>query len=185
MRLLLTFTLILYSAMSFAGQTLAEFESDSGDVLLIHRLANNEIWGSFFITDQVSDSFSSHELMLLQVDQHQPVQLDYQKVCGGAGRGEQTVIYDFAQQNDEWQFSQSRVNDNVKSTLGELAWDAQPYQRMRSDRRPEVVDFAIQGELAADNLLVQFKQGEQVVFRYTTDAGESREARFHLHQQWW
>ena len=54
---------------------------------------------------------------------------------------------------------------------------------MRSDRRPEVVDFPIRASLAIDSLWQQFIQGSVIVFRYVTDAAETRQAEFDLHSK--
>jgi hypothetical protein len=176
----------LFSTSLMADVTLAEYHSPTGDTLMIHRLQNQEIWGSFLITDQIADSFSSYELMVMQVDQYQPIQLDYQKVCGGAGRSQPTLMYDFEQSADKtWLFHTQQPVTEDSSLLNQLLIQAQPYQHMRSDRRPEVVDFAIRGELAVEGLHHQFKQGQELVFRYITEAGEQREARFHLPSQSW
>lgn len=163
-----------------AQTTLLELISETGDSLMLHRLNNGEIWGSFMITDQVVDSFAVNELIVLQVDKNQPIKLDHEKRCNTPAGESQKVSYDFqAQQDqDEWLFS--RVNTNKPDILKLTGWDKDIYAHMRSDRRPEVVDFPIQGELALEGLLQQFKHGQQVTFRYTTEAGESRQAQFSL-----
>ncbi|MFT7413530.1 MAG: hypothetical protein ACI9FO_000178 [Methylophagaceae bacterium] len=156
-------------------------DSDTGDTLMFHRLNNGEIWGSFMITDQIAASFADQELIVLQVDQNQPIKLDKGKLCGG-GKAEtsQQVSYSFKTQlsQAEWQFNRVEA---VKPDILKLAgWDKNSYQHMRSDRRPEVVDFPIQGSLAIDNLWQQFTHGDVIVFRYVTDAAETRQAEFYL-----
>tara|TARA_R110001606_G_scaffold346892_3_gene495941 strand:- start:52166 stop:52732 length:567 start_codon:yes stop_codon:yes gene_type:complete len=155
-------------------------DSDTGDTLMFHRLNNDEIWGSFIITDQVVDSFADNELIVLQVDQNKPIKLDHQKQCGG-GLGEKQQVgfsFDTKPNHNQWQFNQVTLdNPDILKLAG---WDKDSFHHMRSDRRPEVVDFPIQGELAIDSLLHQFKQGERVVFRYTTESGQTRQAEFNL-----
>lgn len=78
----------------------------------------------------------------------------------------------------KWQFNQVEA---VKTDILKLAgWDKDTYQHMRSDRRPEVVDFPIRSPLAIDSLSLQFIQGKIMVFRYVTDAAEIRQAEFNL-----
>ncbi len=159
-------------------------ESASGDTLMFHRLNNGEIWGSLMITDRVSDSFADHELIVMQIDQNQPIKLDQAKRCGG-GKGDtsQQVGYSFETEasQDKWQFNQVEA---VKPDILKLAgWDKEIYQHMRSDRRPEVVDFPIRGSLAIDSLWQQVTQGDVIVFRYVTDAAETRQAEFDLHSK--
>lgn len=157
--------------------------SETGDTLMIHRLKNGELWGSFMITDQVADSFAENELIVMQIDQHQPIKFDHQKLCGSPAREEQKVSYSFQSEpnQDQWQFS--RIATTQPDILKLTGWDKETYQHTKSDRRPEVVDFPILGSIAIESLWQQFKQGEQIVFRYTTDADESRQAVFELKNQ--
>ncbi|MDO7667194.1 MAG: hypothetical protein MUQ39_02285 [Pseudomonadota bacterium] len=159
-------------------------QSTTDDTLMFHRLNNGEIWGSFLITDQVAASFAEHELIVMQIDQNQPIKLDQAKRCGG-GKGEssQQVAYSFETEasQDKWQFNQVEA---VKPDILKLAgWDKETYQHMRSDRRPEVVDFPIRGSLAIDSLWRQVIQGDVIVFRYVTDGAETRQAEFDLHSK--
>lgn len=158
--------------------------SASGDTLMFHRLNNGEIWGSFLITDQVATSFAEHELIVMQIDQNQPIKLDQAKRCGG-GKGDtsQQVAYSFDTEasQDKWQFSEVK---GVKPDILKLAgWDKGIFQHMRSDRRPEVVDFPIRGSLAIDSLWRQVTEGDVIVFRYVTDGAETRQAEFDLHSK--
>jgi hypothetical protein len=151
---------------------------------MFHRLSSGEIWASFMITDQVAASFAEHELIVFQIDQNQPIKLDKAKLCGGGKSGSsQQVTYSFATQSsqNEWQFNQVEA---VKPDILKLAgWDKEIYQHMRSDRRPEVVDFPIRAMLAIDNLWQQVTQGKRVVMRYVTDENETRQAEFDLSLQ--
>ncbi|NQY27361.1 MAG: hypothetical protein HRT92_09325 [Piscirickettsiaceae bacterium] len=154
--------------------------SETGDTLMIHRLKNGEIWGSFLITDQVADSFAENELIVMQVDQHQPIKLDHQKLCGSPAREAQKVSYSFQSEPEQAQWQFSRVAESQPNILKLTGWDKETYQHMKSDRRPELVDFPIQANLALVDLWQQFQQGKSLVFRYVTDAGESRQAVFEL-----
>ena len=181
----LFFSVFSVTAQAIESVTIA---SDTGDTLMIHRLNNGEIWGSLMITDQVPDSFDIHELIVLQVDQFKPIKLDQEKRCGTPAGMSQKVDYSFDIANDltskvdndstQWQFSQveSTNSNKIKFT----GWDKETYDHMKSDRRPEVVDFPIQGAIAIASLWQQFQQGELVTFRYTTDVGEARTASFEL-----
>ncbi|RKZ80677.1 MAG: hypothetical protein DRQ35_01830 [Gammaproteobacteria bacterium] len=171
---------MLGAALSIQANESVTILSDTGDTLMIHRLDNGELWGSFMITDQVSDSFSDSELIVLQVDQHQPIKLDHQKLCSSPARDEQKVDYTFQAETatEEWQFS--RVATTQPDILKLTGWDKDTYQHMRSDRRPEVVDFPIQTPIAIDSLGPQIRQGNVIVFRYVTSADEARQAEFEL-----
>lgn len=171
---------MLGTALSIQANDSVTISSDTGDTLMIHRLDNGELWGSFMITDQVSDSFSDSELIVLQVDQHQPIKLDHQKLCSSPARDEQKVDYTFQAETstEEWQFS--RVATTQPDILKLTGWDKDTYQHMRSDRRPEVVDFPIQTPIAIDSLGPQIRQGNVIVFRYVTSADEARQAEFEL-----
>ncbi|MDH5357986.1 MAG: hypothetical protein OEY48_02120 [Gammaproteobacteria bacterium] len=172
--------LLLGTVLSIQAKDSLSLTSKTGDTLMIHRLNNGELWGSFMITDQIVDSFADNELIILQVDHNKPIKLDHQKQCGGGLRQEQKVGFLFDKEADhaQWQFSQ--LTTNKPEILKLVGWDNDSFHHMRSDRRPEVVDFPIQGELAVDLLWQQFKQGDIAVFRYTTESGETRQAKFKL-----
>ena len=174
--------ILLCTVLSAQARESITFPSETGDTLMIHRLNNGEIWGSLIITDQVADSFADYELIVLQVDQHQPIKLDQEKRCATPAGEEQKVAYTFESESEEveqkWSFSQ--VSNAKPDILKLTGWDKEIYQHMKSDRRPEVVDFPIKATIAIESLWQQFQQGESVVFRYTTDANEPREAQFEL-----
>lgn len=174
-------SLLLLCCGSLSAQTtLIEQVSETGDILMVHRLNDGELWASFIITDQVADSFADNELIVVQIDQNKPIKLEHQKLCGG-GKGDQQKVtfgFEYDAEQTQWQFSQVKQH---KADLVKLAgWDHDSYLHMRADRRPEVVDFAIQGELAVESLLQQFQQGSLITFRYTTESGETRQAELHL-----
>lgn len=172
--------LLSYSLVLSAQTTLVELSSDSGDSLMIHRLNDGELWGSFIITDQVADSFADSELIVLQIDQNKPIKLEHQKMCGGGKSEQQQVSFTFAHDVEQTQWLFSHTQQNKPDILKLAGWDQDSYHHMRSDRRPEVVDFPIQGELAIESLWLQVKNGEQMTFRYTTESGETRQAKFNL-----
>jgi hypothetical protein len=177
---IITLACLLTNGLATAAEPLS-LHSESGETLMFHRLNNGELWGSFMITDQIADSFADYELIVLQVDHNKPIKLDQAKRCGG-GKAETTqqVTYAFDTQKsqEEWQFKQAeKVKPNILKLAG---WDKDIYQHMTSDRRPEVVDFPIQGALAIDSLWQQFKHGRSVVFRYTATDGQLHQAKFIL-----
>jgi len=172
--------ILLASSLTIQANESVSISSESGDTLMIHRLNSGEVWGSLIITDQVADSFADHELIVLQIDQNQPIKLDQEKRCATPAGEEQKVAYTFESEGaqQQWQFSQ--VSTAKPDILKLTGWDKDTYQHMKSDRRPEVVDFPIQAELAIESLQQQFQQGDRVTFRYTTDADEPRQALFEL-----
>lgn len=172
--------ILLACSMSIQANESISISSETGDTLMIHRLNNGDVWGSLIITDQVADSFADHELIVLQVDQNQPIKLDQEKRCGTPAGATQKVDYNFQTEPSDQQWQFSSVSNNKTDFLKLTGWDKEIYQHMKSDRRPEVVDFPIRAELAIDSLWQQFQQGDIVVFRYTTDADESRQAVFDL-----
>ncbi|MFW5449958.1 MAG: hypothetical protein ACKE9I_00025 [Methylophagaceae bacterium] len=185
MKLLKTFGLVLaISVANVSAQTMESIvlSSETGDTLMIHRLNDGELWGSFMITDQLADNFADYEMIVLQVDQHQPIKMDHHKLCGSPARAEQKVNYTFdTETTEEWLFSQvvSTQPDILKLT----GWDKEEYQHTKSDRRPTVVDFPIFGPIALPTLSAQFQQGNIVTFRYTTDADEVRQAQFEIQSE--
>jgi hypothetical protein len=174
---------ILSVASSVQAVESVTFPSETGDTLMIHQLKSGEVWGSLIITDHIVDSFADHELIVLQVDRFQPIKLDQEKRCNTPAGKSQKVSYKFdaKESTEEWLFSQiATPKADIFKVTG---WDKETYQHMKSDRRPEVVDFPIKASLAINSLWQQFKQGEKVVFRYTTSANESRQASFTLMPQ--
>ncbi|MDC9725848.1 MAG: hypothetical protein PSN44_08050 [Gammaproteobacteria bacterium] len=174
--------LLFCGVLSVQASESITLPSKTGDTLMIHRLNNGEIWGSLMITDHVSDSFADYELIVLQVDQNKPIKLDQEKRCGTPAGEAQKVSYSFeTEDSNQWQFSQEATAkpDILKLT----GWDKDIYQHMKSDRRPEVVDFPIKATIAIESLWQQFQQGNSVTFRYTTDADETRQALFELNNK--
>lgn len=174
-------TILLIPAVVLAADSIT-LNSETGDTLMIHQFKNGELWGSFMITDRVSDSFADHELIILQIDNHQPVKLEGKRSCGGAAGEKQTISYDFLAENNaevtSWQFSQSKVaKQDLFALINE---DTVTYQTVSSDRRLEVVDFPIRASVGLNSLLAQFQQGQMISFRYTTQADEQRQASFDL-----
>jgi len=173
---------ILFNAATVSAADSITLSSESGDTLMIHQFKNGELWASFILTDEVSESFADHELIVLQIDNQQPVKLEGKRSCGGAAGEKQTVSYDFLSDNTSdaanWQFNHSEVAEqDIFALLGE---DAETYQTLSSDRRPEVVDFPIRASVGLASLFTQMKQGKTISFRYTTEADEQREANFDL-----
>lgn len=171
----------LSGALAVQASESVILSSETGDTLMIHRLNNGELWGSFRITDQVVDSFADYELIVLQIDQNKPIKLDQEKRCGTPAGKTQKVAYTFEAnvKQKQWQFSRVAVdNPDILKLTG---WDKDTFQHMKADRRPEVVDFPIQGAIALTSLWQQFQQGNNISFRYTTSANESRQAQFELH----
>ncbi|MBE9533195.1 MAG: hypothetical protein IMF04_03650 [Proteobacteria bacterium] len=170
----------LSCVLSVQASESVTISSETGDTLMLHRLKSGELWGSFMITDQVADSFAENELIVMQIDQHQPIKLDHQKLCGSPARDAQKVSYTFESEAEEKQWQFSSVATSQPDILKLTGWDKETYQHMKSDRRPEVVDFPIQAPLAVESLFTQFQQGDELTFRYMTNADEARQAVFKL-----
>lgn len=171
------FTLILLLAQAVTAQTTAiEIRHENGDVLTIQRLANGEVWGSLFLSDRMTASFAGHELIVLQIDGHQPVKLEQGfRSCGAPAPKPQQVVYQFEQSESEWALSgtESPQTDVLKL----LGWDRDQYETLHADRRPEVVDFPID---PGESLSQQLPGAGRISFRYVTDRGEQRESIFQL-----
>lgn len=176
MKSLLLFTCLVMSPV-LAQTTAIELHHSNGDQLTIQRLANGELWGSFFLSDTMTASFASHELIVVQVDSHKPVKLEQGlRSCGAPAPKAQQVIYQFEQQaSDSWAFGGQTANK--PDVLKLLGWDAASYEQLSADRRPEVVDFPLDAE---QHLTLQLANAGQISFRYVTNGGEQRETVFHL-----
>lgn len=159
-------------------------KSETGDNLMLHKLNSDQLWATFQITDQVLESFALQELIVLQVDQNKPVKLQQsKKVCGApAPKNKQTLAYAFEPASSvtgEWAFSEAHTAP--QRVLKVFGWDDKTYDILPSDRRSEFVDFPLEPIISGSpNLWQQFEQGEQITFRYMTEAGEARQAVFSL-----
>lgn len=176
MKSIVLFSLFMVSPL-LAQTTAMELRHNNGDQLTIQRLANGELWGSFFLTDTMTASFASNELIVVQVDNFKPLKLTQGfRSCGAPAPKPQQVVYQFEQQaNDDWAFSgqQAKKADVLKL----LGWDAANYEQLLADRRPEVVDFPLD---PGEALTLQLTNAGQISFRYVTSSGEQRETVFHL-----
>lgn len=172
--------LLLLSSLSYANDSVT-LHSDTGDTLMIHQLKNGELWGSFMVTDQVADSFAEHELILMQIDQQQPINLEGKRSCGGAAGKPQTVDYQFEDTQQDWLFNGAvSTQSDVFEVLG---WDEpKKYKTLNSDRRYEVVDFPIQASVGLPELLQQFRLAQEIMFRYSTQGNEQRFAVFNMRE---
>ncbi|MCX4186414.1 hypothetical protein [Methylophaga sp. OBS4] len=182
-RLILLIFLLGSSLPLLAESSALALLAANGDRFSIQRLDSGEVWASFFISDQMIASFASHELIVLQIDQHKPVKLEQGfRSCGAPALPPQQISYQFEQDTADsaWIFEgTSRPQQPVLKLLG---WDHASYDKINADRRAEVVDFP----LSRDHALVsQLGVAKQISFRYATDRGEQREALFSLepHQQ--
>lgn len=176
MKLLVLLGLLVVSPLQ-AETTAMELRHNNGDQLTIQRLANGELWGSLFLTDTMTASFASNELIVVQVDSFKPLKLTQGfRSCGAPAPKAQQVVYQFEQQADDgWAFSGQQANKtNVLKLLG---WDSANYEQLGSDRRPEVVDFPLD---PGESLTLQLSNAGQISFRYVTTSGEQRETVFHL-----
>jgi hypothetical protein len=177
--LLLSFVLPTVQA-----EPILNVHSESGDSFLVERIANGELWASFFMTDQVSVGFADFEPILLQLDQHKPVKIVQAfRSCAAPAAPEPTVSFVFEQtaSNQAWQFE--GVKTPKSDTLKLLGWDKQRYDTIKADRREVVVDIPLERDAVGRALQQQLSQAEQLTFRYVTAEGEVRKAVFELLQR--
>ena len=176
MKYLILLVFVLFGPLVQAQTTAIEIRHNNGDLLVIQRVASGELWGSLFISDRMTASFASHELIVLQVDTHKPIKLEQGfRSCGAPAPKAQQVVYEFEQSESDWSFS--GINNNKTVVLKLLGWDASQYGKLSADRRPEVVDFPLD---SGDSLILQMGQAQQISFRYVTTRGEQRETVFNL-----
>lgn len=176
MKYLILLVFVLFGPLVQAQTTAMEIRHSNGDLLVIQRVASGELWGSLFISDRMTASFASHELIVLQVDTHKPIKLEQGfRSCGAPAPKAQQVVYEFEQSESDWSFS--GINNNKPDVIKLLGWDASQYGKLSADRRPEVVDFPID---RGDSLSQQLHAADHISFRYVTDRGEKRESVFQL-----
>jgi len=153
--------------------------SQTGDTLMIHQLKNGDLWGSFIVTDRIAESLAEHEMIVMQIDQQQPINLEGKRSCGGAAGKPKTVDYQFESSDEDWLFNRSVATDSdIFQTLGLV--EQSPYRTLTVDRRYELVDFPIQASVGLTDLFAQFQAAQSIVFRYTTQANEQRSAVFNI-----
>lgn len=174
-KFILIILLLLGQAVQ-AQTTAIEIRHSNGDLLTLQRLENGEVWGSLFLSDGMTASFASNELIVLQIDSHQPIKLEQGfRSCGAPAPAAQQVVYQFEQSATEWAFSGTdKPRTDVLKLLG---WDGDQYQTLHADRRPEVVDFPVD---PGESLSQQLTAAELISFRYVTNRGEQRETVFNL-----
>lgn len=176
MKYLILLLFLLFGPLAQAQTTAMEIRHGNGDLLVIQRVANGELWGSLFLSDRMTASFASHELIVLQVDTHKPIKLEQGfRSCGAPAPKAQQVVYEFEQRESDWAFSGSSANK--PDVLKLLGWDAGQYAQLSADRRPEVVDFPLD---PGAPLTRQMDRAQQISFRYVTSLGERRETVFNL-----
>lgn len=181
----MTLSHILYCSLlisvTCSANNSVTLHSDTGDSLMIHQLSNGELWGSFIVTDRIPDSFAEHEMIVMQVDQLKPINLQGKRSCGGAAGKPQTVNYDFAAKDQDWLFNsttQQQSNADIFAAIG--IEDKQAYRHLTVDRRYELVDFPIQATVGLPELFQQVQSAQSIIFRYTTQAFEQRSAEFNI-----
>lgn len=173
--MLLTGWMISFSAFAEPQAYLAE----NGDRLEIRQLSSGETWAAFIISDQHTDSFADNELILLQVDQQQPISIVHGlRSCAAPARAPQQVAYEFATpQATQWQFHQTVAPPELPpGFVKNLA--AEKYPEIIADRRAESVDFPLKNHSMDHFAAVQ--SAKQLTLRYTTTAGLPMMAEFNL-----
>jgi len=160
-----------------AQTTAMELKHANGDVLSIQRLQNGEVWGSLFLSDQMTASFASNELIVLQVDEHKPIKLEQgYRSCGAPAPKPQQVVYQF-EQSEPANWSLTGGVQSKPDVLKLLGWDNDQFIKLEADRRLEVVDFPLDSGTFITQQLIR---PTQITFRYVTTLGEQRQTVFHL-----
>lgn len=168
---------LLWVQPVMAQTTAMELKHTNGDVLSVQRLQNGEVWGSLFLSDQMTASFASNELIVLQVDEHKPIKLEQgYRSCGAPAPKPQQVIYQF-EQSEQADWSLSAAAQPKSDVLKLLGWDNEQFIKLEADRRLEVVDFPLDPDTLVTQQLVN---PTQISFRYVTTLGEQRQTIFHL-----
>ncbi len=168
---------LLFVSLSTAANNSVTLYSDQGDSLMIHQLKNGELWGSFIVTDQIAESFAEHEMIVMQIDQLQPINLQGKRSCGGAAGKPKTVDYQFESSEQDWLFNKTV---HTETDVFAVLWMAERerYRILSVDRRYEWLDFPIHASVGLPELFQQFQAAQKVVFRYTTQNFEQRLAEF-------
>lgn len=175
------FYLVLLGTMmshSVAAQPQA-YLAENGDRLEIRQLSSGETWATFIISDQHIDSFAVNELILLQIDQQQPISIVHGlRSCAAPARAPQQFAYEFATtQAAQWQFRQTVAPPELPpGFVKNLA--AEKYPEISADRRAESVDFPLKNH-SMDHLAA-VQSARQLTLRYTTTAGQPMMAEFNL-----
>lgn len=178
MNYIITALSLVFLSLPLQAQTTAmELKHNNGDVLSIQKLHNGEVWASLFLSDRMIASFAMHELIVVQVDAHKPIKLEQSfRSCGAPAPKAQQVVYQF-EQSDKASWSLSGHAQPKTDVLKLLGWDQEQFNKLGADRRPEVVDFPLDGDAA---VTMQLAKAKQLSFRYVTDQGEQRQTIFHL-----
>jgi hypothetical protein len=148
---------------------------------MIHRFDNGELWGSFFVSDQIAASLANNEAVFMQLDAMQPIELQGKNACGGAAKQPRQFDFQYTQtevHNDEpWQFNAVVERTSIQDLL---APEQRSYKTLVVDRRYEVVDFPIAASIGLPELFNQFQQANKLQFRYFSEANEQRKAEFDI-----
>jgi len=155
------------------------YQAENGDRREIRQLQSGEIWAAFLISDQHTDSFADNELILLQIDQQQPISIVHGlRSCAAPARAPQQVAYDFASNDTtQWLFNGTVAPPSLPpGFVSALA--AEDYPKISADRRAESVDFPLKSD--SMDFLIAVQSAKQLTLRYTTTAGQPVMAEFNL-----
>lgn len=155
------------------------WQAANGDMLQVTQLESGEFWASLTLSDKHTASFADNELILLQIDQQQPVALVHGlRSCGSPARAARQVDYQFSQQDDNWLLQSRRVPPPLPDGFVITASD---YPTLQADRRAFVVDFPLQTDAAP--LWPNWQSANIITIRYSLDNGTPVSVQFDLHQQ--
>jgi hypothetical protein len=152
------------------------WQADNGDILQVSQLPTGEYWASLTLSDDHTANFADNELILLQLDQQQPVSLVHGlRSCGAPARDPQQVAYQFTQNDDAWLLSARQAPPPLPEGFVIKTSD---YPQLSSDRRAFVVDFPLQN--AALPLWPQWQSAQSVTVHYSLDNGAPVAVQFDL-----
>jgi hypothetical protein len=172
---------LLFISVTCSANNSVTLLSETGDRLMIHQLNNGELWGSFIVTDRIVDSFAEHEMIVMQLDQLKPINLQGKRSCGGAAGKPPTVDYHYAAVEQDWLFNRTTRQSAGSDIFAAIGFEDQhAYRNLTVDRRYELVDFPIQAAVGLPELFQQFQSAQSIIFRYTTQAFEQRLAEFNI-----
>lgn len=174
---------IIYLLISFLMLPMAQsaplvWQAANGDTLQVTQLDNGEFWASLSLSDNHTASFADNELILLQVDQQQPVSLVHGlRSCGSPARAPQKVDYQFNRQDEDWLF-QSR--QPPAPLLAGFVIKVPVYPTIQADRRATVVDFPLQSADAP--IWQQWQAATTITLHYSLDNATPVAVQFDVKQ---
>ncbi|WP_430009554.1 hypothetical protein [Methylophaga lonarensis] len=178
----LLMALLLFISMSAQAQSFS-LQAEGGELLQVQQLKSGEYWLTVRLSDRNLDSFASHELILLQLDNDYPMSIvEGLRSCAGAARPPQQFFYDYQASGagSDWQLNAVNNQPSIGDMLINTARPVADFPTINADRRPEWFDFRIAGQANAEALWQQMQHAKQITLLYTTETAERRQVIFTL-----